>query len=116
VNVNEGQWDLAGMLVDHPNWAWAPGMRMRTADERVLGWFDGALPEPAWPDLGDFATGGALLGVLDALGILVDVAREGEEWIVAVETEEGLKGWAADTLAEAAGWALLQSWDAGEST
>ena len=114
--MNADQWDVAGMLLEHPNWAWQAGMRMCTRDDEVLGYYDGSLPEGAWPDLSAFATGGALLGVLDGLGILVDVAREAEEWIVAVETPEGLKGWAADTLPEAAAWALLQNWEPDEES
>ena len=40
-------------------------------------------------------------------------SRRDREWIVAVELpEDGLQGWAADTLGEAAAWALLHLWEA----
>jgi hypothetical protein len=109
--MTDEQWDLVGFLVPHSRWQWETGMRMRSPDEHDHGYYMGGdLPENVWPDLDDFATGGALLGQLDALGILVDVAKEGQEWIVAIEMADGLRGWVGNTLAEAAGWALLQTW------
>ena len=110
-NVTDEQWDLVGLLVPHSRWEWTEGMRMRTPQEVDLGYYmGGELPENVWPDLEDFGTGGALLGVIDRMGILVDVAREGQEWIVAIEMADGLRGWVGMTLAEAAGWAMLQQW------
>jgi len=109
--MTDEQWDLVGFLVPHSNWRWAEGMRMRSPDEVDHGYYAGGdVPEGVWPDLDDVATGGALLGVIDALGVLVDVAKEGKEWIVAVEMDDGLRGWVGSTLGEAAGWALLQYW------
>lgn len=104
--------DLAGQLVEHPRWTLVEGMLLCTHDGTPLGrWPLGQGPAGALPVLDDFPTGGALLGVLDDLGVLVDVARESEGFIVAVETGEGLRGWIDDTLAAAAGWALLATWD-----
>ncbi len=108
--MTDSQWELVGLLVAHPSWRWVTGMRLRDPNEQVLGWYDGRLPEGAWPDLDDFGTAGLLLGVLDGLGVLVDVAREGSEWIVAVTMDGDLRGWAGESLGEAAGWALIETW------
>jgi hypothetical protein len=43
------------------------------------------------------------------------VVRQDEEWIVAVNLpEDGVQGWAAESLGEAAAYALLGLWDALE--
>ena len=102
--------ELAITLSKHPNFRWREGMR-DTRGLRVveLDLWDAAAP----PDLADPATGGCLLAALDETGRLTDVVREGGEWIVAVDLpQDGLYGWAADTLAEAAAYALLGLWDA----
>ncbi|MEO0601529.1 MAG: hypothetical protein AAF211_08840, partial [Myxococcota bacterium] len=58
-------------------------------------------------------TAGTLLGVLATMGVLSDVVIQEEDWIVAVDLpESGLQGWAASTLGEAAGWALIAAWGA----
>jgi hypothetical protein len=99
--------ELAEELVAHPNWLWVDGMQ-RLGAQGPIGRYPDATE--GLPDLSDFPTGGALMGVIDALGVLVDVAREDDGFIVAVETSEGLKGWLGDTLGEAAGWALIEVW------
>lgn len=102
--------DLGERLRAHPRFRWREGMRDRRGLRVVeLDLWDGDAP----PDLADLPTAGALLGLLDELGALTDVVREGGEWIVAVETpEEGLQGWASDELGEAAAYALFAAWEA----
>lgn len=101
--------DPAERLAEHPRFRWSEGMRDRQGRRVVdLDLWDGGVP-----DLDDFPTAGALLGLLDETGILTDVVRESDHWIVAVELPgTGLQGWAADTLGEAAAWALLATYDA----
>lgn len=97
-------------LWQHPRWSWREGMRDR-AGVRVfdLELFDATTA----PDLTDAATAGILLGLLDELGRLTDVVKQGAEWIVAVDLpEDGVQGWAADTMGEAAAYALLGLWEA----
>ncbi len=101
--------DLAEQLVEDPRWEWKDGMRatdgVRVVD--VALWTAGNL----LPDLDDFPTAGAILGVLADMGVLSDVVIQDEDWIVAVELpESGLQGWAGSSLGEAAGWALLAAW------
>lgn len=103
--------DLAEQLVAEPRWEWKEGMRasdgVRVVDLAL--WTGSDL----LPDLDDYPTAGALLGILAALGVLSDVVIQEDDWIVAVELEDsGLQGWAAATLGEAAGWALLAAWGA----
>lgn len=104
--------DPAEELWKHPRFKWREGMRDRRGLRVVdLELWDGAAP----PDLSDLPTAGALLGVLDESERLTDVVKQGKEWIVAVELpEDGLQGWAADTLGEAATYALLNLWQAEE--
>ncbi|MEQ1500779.1 MAG: hypothetical protein ABMB14_01045 [Myxococcota bacterium] len=101
--------DLAEDLHRHPRWQWREGMRDRRGLRVVeLDLWDGESP----PDLADLATAGVLLGVLAEHGALTDVVRQDGEWIVAVELGgEGIQGWVAATLGEAAGYALLAVWD-----
>jgi hypothetical protein len=93
----------------HPRFGWREAMR-DTRGIRVveLDLFDGEHP----PDLADAATAGILLQMLDETGRLTDVVREGGEFIVAVDLpEDGVQGWAAETLGEAAAYALLGLWE-----
>ena len=100
--------ELAEQLVEHPNWSWREGMRdqagVRIVDLELWN-ADGALP-----DLEDWATAGAMLGVLAETGLLTDMVLQEGEWIVAVEMPDGLQGWAADTFGAAVGYALLAAW------
>lgn len=104
--------DVAKDLLSHPRFAWREGMRDRRGLRVVeIDLWDGVSP----PDLGDFATAGVLLGVLAETGRLTDVVRQAADWIVAIDLpEDGVHGWAADTLGEAAAYALLALWDALE--
>lgn len=103
--------DLAEQLVEHPRWEWREGMLasdgVRVVDLELWSAND------VLPNLEDYPTAGALLGVLAELGVLSDVVIQDEDWIVAVELpDSGLQGWAAETLGEAAGWALINAWGA----
>jgi hypothetical protein len=102
--------DVAEDLRFHPRFAWREGMRDQRGLRVVeLDLWDGTSP----PDLADFATAGVLLGILDESGRLTDIVKQGSEWIVAVDLpQDGLQGWAADTLGEAAAYALLNLWEA----
>ncbi|MEN0061607.1 MAG: hypothetical protein AAGA48_05620 [Myxococcota bacterium] len=103
--------DLAQQLVAHPRWSWREGMRASDG-VRVVD-LDLWSPNETLPDLDDFPTAGAMLGMLAELGTLSDVVVQGEDWIVAVELpQSGVQGWAAGTLGEAAGWALIAAWGA----
>lgn len=101
--------DLAAQLLSHPRFAWREGMRdVRGVRVAELDLWRGTDP----PDLSDPATGGILLYMLADTGLLTDVVRDEGEWIVAVELpEEGVQGWAADHLGEAAAYALLEAWE-----
>ncbi|MCA9493868.1 MAG: hypothetical protein KC621_28250 [Myxococcales bacterium] len=104
--------DPGELLLHHPRFTWREGMRDR-AGVRVfdLDLFDATTA----PDLEDWATAGILLGALGETGRLTDVVKQGDEWIVAVDLpEDGVQGWAADSLGEAAAYALLGLWDALE--
>lgn len=107
--MNEEQRELARQMLDTGRFEWRAGMRIMGADGRPVGRHEGGEPPSAdhLPDLEDMATAGALLGLVDDLGVLADVAKEEGEWIVAIETDEGLKGWIGGTLGEATGWAFL---------
>lgn len=103
--------DLAQQLIAHPRWSWREGMRasdgVRVVDLEL--WTAGDV----LPDLGDFPTAGAMLGMLAEIGMLSDVVVQDEDWIVAVELpDSGLQGFAAESLGEAAGWALINAWGA----
>lgn len=105
--------DPAAAIHRHPRFAWREGMKdqrgLRVVD---LDLWDGASP----PDLLDPATAGVILHMADDTRALTDVVRQGSEWIVAVDLpDEGLSGWAADTLGEAAAYALLAAWAAGDT-
>jgi hypothetical protein len=63
------------------------------------------------PDLSDYATAGAILGLLNETVALTDVVLEQGEWIVAVDLSGLLQGYIASTLGDAAAWALLAYWD-----
>jgi hypothetical protein len=62
------------------------------------------------PNLADCATAGVILEILDSEGLLTDVVREADCWIVAIRQDGDIQGYAADTLGEAAAWALLAGW------
>jgi hypothetical protein len=100
--------DLGEALHAHPRFEWREGMRDRRGIRVFeLDLWDG--PEP--PDLQDAATAGILLQMLAETGMLTDVVRDAGEWIVAVELpEDGVQGWAAEHLGEAACYALLEAW------
>jgi hypothetical protein len=111
--------DPAAELAAHPRFVWREGMRdrrgVRVVDLELL---DGMTE----PDLSDAATAGVLLQILDETGRFTDVVRQDGEFVVAVDLpEDGVTGWAADTLGEAAAQALLGLWEvldfdaAGES-
>lgn len=94
--------DLAADLVGHTRFRWIEGM-LDSQGRR-------AAPQQGLPILSDAATAGCLLRIVDELGVLTDVVRDHEGWIVAVDLPKGLKGFAADRLGEAASWALLEAW------
>jgi len=100
--------DPALLLLQHENWLWRPGAAdvqgTRVSDPAS---FASELP----PDLDDAATVGVVLGMLAETGALSDICREDADWIVAVEHSHGLRGYAANSLGEAAAWALLHVWD-----
>ena len=103
--------DLAEQLIDHPRWEWREGMLgidgVRVVD---LSLWTGS---EVLPNLDDYPTAGALLGLLAELGVLSDVVIQDEDWIVAVDLpDSGLQGLAAESLGEAAGWALITAWGA----
>lgn len=102
--------DLAAELARHPRFSWREGMRDASGVRIVeLDLHDASSP----PDLADPATAGVLLAMIDETRRLTDVVRQAEEWIVAVDLpEDGVQGWASDTLGEAAAYALLGLWDA----
>lgn len=101
--------ELAQQLIAHPRWSWREGM-LDVSGVRVVD-LDLWKAEGALPDLSDWATAGALLGVLAETGLLTDVVLQDNEWIVAVNMPvEGLQGWAADELGAAVGYALLAAW------
>jgi len=81
---------------------------MRLRDGSRIG-DDQRAPAGAIPDLTDFATAGAILGLLDEMGALTDVVRT-DEWIVAVRAGVAVQGYIAETLGEAAAWAMLACW------
>lgn len=95
--------EIAQDLAGHPRFEWVEGML--TQSGRRTGFRAGDLPV-----LSDLATAGCLLGLVDAQGVLTDVVRQEDGWIVAVELPGGLKGFAADHLGEAASWALMEAW------
>ncbi|MBX2800899.1 MAG: hypothetical protein KTR31_24675 [Myxococcales bacterium] len=101
--------ELATQIATHPNWQWREGMSDHKKRRVVeLDLWDGT---DAIPDLGDFATAGAMLALLFETGRLTDVVVQDGEWIVAVEVPgEGVQGWAADTFGEAVAYGLLVAW------
>ena len=106
--------DPAERLARHPRFQWRDGMLDRLGARLVLdGWRHCSTEDPdeaGVPNLADPGTAGALLAVLDSEGLLTDVVREESGWIVAIRTEDGLAGYIADSLGEAAAWALLAGW------
>ena len=80
-----------------------------TTGQRVVD--PSAVSAEAVPDLGDWATAGAMLGLIAAHDALSDVVRDGADWIVAVVIDADLTGYAAETIGEAAAWALLAVWE-----
>lgn len=100
--------ELRTRLVEESHWRWVPGM-VDTAGRRVVAPED--VPGDAIPDLDDWATVGALLGLIAAHDALSDVVRDGPDWVVAVHIDGDLSGYAAETLGEAAAWALLAVWE-----
>lgn len=103
--------ELAEQVARHPRWSWREGMADTTGVRVVdLELWTGA---DALPNLSDFATAGVLIELLTETGLFTDVVLQDGEWIVAVDLPgEGLQGWAAETLGEAAAWALLAAWGA----
>jgi len=104
--------DPALQLIRDRRWRWCEGMRDSRGRRLVdLDLHDGQ----AEPDLSDYATAGALIGLLAELGSITDVVRERDEWIVAVNLSGRLQGYIAPTLGEAAAWALLAVWADADS-
>jgi hypothetical protein len=99
---------LPRRLAEQPGWQWLPGM-LTHAGLRVTEGAD--VPADALPDLADWPTVGALLGMIAAFGALTDVVHGPDGWIVAVEIEGDITGYAADVPGEAAAWALLAVWE-----
>mgnify|MGYP007046961981 CR=1 FL=1 len=100
--------DPAQQLVRDSRWVWCEGMKDLRGRRLVdLDLHDGS----SEPDLADYATAGAIIGLLEATGSVTDIVREGGEWIVAVDLSGHLQGYIAPTLGEAAAWALLAYWD-----
>ena len=102
--------DPAAELLSHPRFRWREGMRdrrgVRVVDLELLDAMDA-------PDLSDWPTVGAVLGMLDETGRFTDVVRQEGEFVVAVDLPpDGVQGWAGDTLGEAAALALLGLWEA----
>ena len=100
--------DAAERLLANANFSWRAGMLDRQGRRIVdLDLHDGTSP----PDLTDWATAGCVLGMLADSGMLSDVVLEDGECIVAVhDGDEGLQGYASDSVGEAAAWALLATW------
>jgi hypothetical protein len=94
--------ELATDLSGHSRFRWVDGM-LDAEGKRGGG-------RSSLPVLSDHGTAGCLLGLVDELGVLTDVVRDDDGWIVAVDLPTGLKGFAADHLGEAAAWALLEAW------
>ncbi len=115
--MTEEQIELARQVLATGRFEWRPGMRFTDDTGGVLGRYEGGAPPAAnvLPDLSDPATAGALVDFLDGVTPIVDIAKEGDEWIVAVETAEGLKGWIGATLGEATCWAFLSALEDGLS-
>lgn len=69
-------------------------------------------------NLADPATAGVLLALLDEEGAVTDVVRDESGWIVAIHAGDDVEGYVAETLGEAAAWALLAWWgeDLGVNT
>jgi len=99
-------------LIRDRRWRWCEGM-LDTRSRRLvdLDLHDGE----AEPDLSDYATAGAILGLLAETGSITDVVRERGEWIVAVDLSGRLQGYVAPSLGEAAAWALLAYWADADS-
>jgi hypothetical protein len=104
----EDEEDVARKLVGSAEWRWCPGM-VDQAGGRVVD--VAGVADTALPDLADWATAGAVLGLIAARGALTDVVRDSGNWIVAVDIEGDISGYAAETLGEAAGWALMAVWE-----
>jgi hypothetical protein len=99
---------LARRLTGEPLWRWSAGMRT-LAGERIG---EGRAPGlEALPDLADWPTVGAILGMIASYQALTDVVHGPEGWIVAVEIDGDITGYAADLPGEAAAWALLAVWE-----
>ena len=110
------QMDPAFQLVANPGWSWRDGMRDLEGSRIVYGeWTDRPkgprLAQVHIPDLGDAATAGVLLGMLQERGVLSDVVIQDGEWIVAVVLEGELRGYVAESIGAAAAWALLAMWE-----
>jgi hypothetical protein len=102
--------DPADELFAHPRFAWREGMRDRRGVRVVE--LDLVDDDMQAPDLRDWATAGLLLQLLDETGRLTDVVRQDGEFVVAVDLpEDGVTGWAAESLGEAAAHALLGLWE-----
>lgn len=107
--------DPSTWLTTHPNFSWRDGMLDRFGGRLVLdGWKHPSIEAPEAKrglNLADPATGGVLLALLDEEGALTDVVRTEEGWVVAIHDGQGeLQGYVAESLGEAAAWALLAWW------
>lgn len=103
-----GDVELARRVVEQPGWRWVPGMADHEGN-RVLD--PATVGAESLPDLDDWATAGAILGIIASYDALTDVVRDGTDWIVAVAIGGDISGYAADTLGEAAVWALMAVWE-----
>lgn len=94
----------AEQVLESSLFRWCEGMR----DARARRIVDVELyDKQSTPDLSDFPTAGAMLGLLAEAGLLTDVVLQDGVWIVAVLVGEDVQGYAAESLGEAAAWALL---------
>ncbi len=107
--------DPATWLASHPRFRWRDGMLDRFGARLILDrWKHPAVeaPEPGRAlNLTDPGTAGVLLALLDEEDALSDIVRDSQGWIVAIRDTNGeVHGFFADTLGEAAAWALLAWW------
>jgi len=106
--------DPASRLVCHPEWGWRDGMLDQLGGRLMSNnWTHPTTEPPAVsvrPNLRDPATAGVLLAILDEYGLLTDVVKFEGQWVVAIDRGTGPIGYAADTMGEAAAWALLAVW------
>ncbi len=99
---------LSLRLTEEPGWQWHPGMLTLDGVRLQVG---SEAPVDSLPDLTDWPTVGAILGILSSYGAFSDLIHSADGWIAAVEIDGDVTGYAADTPGEAAAWALLAVWE-----